>query len=522
MPPGPEKTPEQELNARLRRADWRFLLPSPRPRRALCRGAGALANAVASIADEVIRDGPARNCDLTVAEDPDPGTLAELRDALRPGGTCYTEWHPRIGGAERVERALRAAGFEEVACYRRWPASATLPVFWIPVAAPGAAAYVRSRRRLRGGRLRRLLAGGRQRTRELLRGRIAVPICAIAHRSDAPVTEARDPAAWLREGWPAWGFGPAPDRLSTLLVTGGPRSVSKVVLLAFAEPSPVPRVAVKAPRVDQAAAGVRREGAVLAGLAARRQGGVAGVPRILLQREIDGFPVVGETALLGRPLESLLSSRSLGQWSMKVTDWLAGLVDRETALPSAHWGSGIVEPMLSRFVETFGGVVNGGLLREGEAIVRTVGALPAAAEQRDLGPWNVLVTPAGEIAVLDWESAELDGLPALDLLYYLAYASFQTEGARDRDGRIAAYRRSLDPSTRTGAIRRDCLARYLEALGLDSAQLAPLRALVWLIHAQSDFRHAAADAGGPPPAEALARSLFLALWTEEVRHIAGR
>jgi hypothetical protein len=44
--------------------------------------------------------------------------------------------------------------------------------------------------------------------------------------------------------------------------------------------------------------------------------------------------------------------------------------------------------------------------------------------------------------------------------------------------------------------------------------------LVWLIHAQSDYRHAAADAGGPPPAALLERSLFFALWSEEVRHVA--
>ena len=522
MAPRPKQTPEEELNARLRRTDWRFLLPSPRPRRVLCRAGGTLAAAVASIADEVIRDGQALDCDLTVAQDPNPKTLAELRDALGPGGTCYTEWYPGIGGASRVERSLRAAGFEDVTCYRPWPAGVALPVYWIPLGAPGAAAYVRLRRRLRGGRVRRLLAGLRRRVGYLLRGRIEAPICAIARRSAVPVPEAPDPVAWLRTGWPAWGLGPAPERISTLLVTGGPRSVSKVVLLAFAEPSPLPRIAIKAPRVDDAAAGVRREGTVLAGLAARRQGSVSGVPRILVRREIDGLPVVGETALVGRPLESLLTLRSLGAWSTKVTDWLTGLVARETTFPPAHWRRVIAEPALSRFVDAFGGVIDDGLLREAEAMVGAIGALPTTPEQRDFGPWNVLVTPAGEIAVLDWESAELDGLPVLDLLYYLAYASFQVDGARDRDSRVASYRRSLDPSTRTGAVRRDCLARYIDALGLDPVQLGPLRALVWLIHAESDFRHAAADAGGPPPAEVLARSLFRALWIEEVRHLAGR
>ena len=521
MPARPE-TPEQERNARLRRADWRFLLPSPHPHRALCRGAGGLADAVASIADEVIADGAGRDCDLAVAEDPDARTLTELRDALRPGGTCYTEWHPRIGGARRVERALRAAGFEEITCYRRWPASAALPVFWIPMGSPGAAAHVRSRGRLRGGRLRRLLMASRRRVHDLLRGRIGSPICAIARCSSAPQSAERGPAAWLREGWTEWGLGSVPARLSTLLVTGGPRTVSKVVLLAFEEPSPVPVIAVKAPRVDEAAAGVRREGVALARLAACRSGGIPGVPRLLIRREIDGVPLLVETALRGRPLESLLTSRSHGAWSMKVADWLAALAQGGAVRPAPYWREAIVEPMLSRFVEMFERVVDQGLLREGEAIVREIGVLPAVPEQRDFGAWNVLVAPAGDLVVLDWESAEVDGLPALDLLYYLAYASFNVDRARGRDSRLASFRRSLDPSTPTGAVRRDCLARYLDALGLDSAHLASLRALVWLIHAQSDFHHAAADAGGPPPAEALARSLFLALWSEEVRDISAR
>lgn len=516
------ETPEQSLNARLRRVDWRFLLPSPRPRRALCRAAAPLAEAVASIADQVVTHGSTHDCDLVVGTDPDAATLVELREALAPGGTCYTEWHPRPGGVAKVERALRAAGFEDVACYRPWPASGASPVFWIPVGARGASAYVRSRQRLRGGRVRRLLAEGRRRVRDLLRGRLGTPICALARRAGTPASGELAPSDWLRDGWPHWGLGDVPGRLSTLLVTGGPRSVSKVVLLAFAEPSPVPLVAVKAARVDEASAGVRREGDALASLATRRLGGVPGVPRLLVRRQVGGVPLVGESAVIGRPLDALLTRRNLGSWSCKVADWLAALAPGESPRSPSHWGEAIVEPVLARFVDVFGGVVDRGLLRDGEAILGRLGALPPVPEQRDFGPWNVLVTPAGDIAVLDWESADVDGLPALDLLYYLAYAAFNVDRASDRERRIASFRRSLDAATPTGAIRRDCLAQYCGSLGVDPAQLGPLRALVWLIHAQSDARHATADVGGAPPAELLSQSLFLGLWEEEVRHIAGR
>jgi hypothetical protein len=296
--------------------------------------------------------------------------------------------------------------------------------------------------------------------------------------------------------------------------------VSKVVLLAFAEPSSTPLVAVKAPRVEGAAAGIRREGAVLRGIAARRAGHVPGTPRVLFSREIDGVPIVGETALAGRPLESLLAPRTLGAWSLKVADWLAALAKGSPVLPGSYWRDAIVEPMLSGFVEQFGGVVDPDLLRQTESIVRRIGALPAVPEQRDFGPWNLLVSPAGEIAVLDWESGEVDGLPALDLLYYLAYASFNVDRAHDHKSRVVSYRRSLDPATPTGAVRRNCLERYLDAAGLDPVSLEPLRVLLWLIHAQSEFRHAAADAGGPPTSNVLAQGFFLALWAEEVRQVS--
>ncbi|MGH2367764.1 MAG: phosphotransferase family protein, partial [Chloroflexota bacterium] len=514
--------PERELNPRLRRADWRFLLPTPRPGRVLCHADGPLADAAAGITGQVITTGPAGTCDLAVAEDPGPLLLAELRSALRPGGACYTEWHPVMGGARQVERALRAAGFVDVTCYRPWPTSAALPVYWIPIgasgaAASGAAAYVRSRQRLRGGRVRRLVAGARRGARDLSRGRFSRPICAIARRGGEPRSSELDPAAWLQANWSEWGLGSTPERLSLLLVTGGLRSVSKVVLLAFAEPNPIPQVAVKAPRVEGAAAGIRSEGAVLASLAVR--GSVPGVPRLLFRREIDRIPLVGETALAGRPLDSLLAPRSLGFWSLRVVDWLTGLADGTPALPPDHWRDAIVEPTLSRFEEQFGGVVDRGLLREAESMVLEIGALPAVPEQRDFGPWNVLVTPAGDVAVLDWESAEVEGLPALDLLYYLAYAAFYVEHARDLESRVASYRRSLDPSTPTGAIRRDCLVRYLDAVGLDPADLGPLRVLLWMIHTHSDFRHACADIGASPPPGVLSGSLHLALWAEEVRHL---
>lgn len=510
--------PEHELNPLLRRADWRFLLGMPRPRRAFCRADGPLARALEAVADEVATGQPRGDCDLAVADSPGPATVGELFAALRPGGACYTEW-PRRGDPRRIERALTAAGFTAVACYRPWPAAAALPACWLPTDAPGAERYQRARSRLPGGRLRRLAAAMGSRIPGLGSGE-AGRMCAIARRPGGSEVLGAGPAEWCRAGWAAWGLGPPPDRLSLLLLTGGPRAVSKAVLLVFAEPAGEPRIALKAPRVPAAVPGVRREAAVLAALGAGRDG-PPGIPRLLFEREAGGVPVIGESVITGRPLESLLTPRSFRSLSLEVTDWLAVLAGRRAALPASAWREALVEPALARFEREFGAVADPGMLRDGAAIARAIGDWPAVPEQRDFGPWNLLVTREGGLGVLDWESAVLEGLPALDLLYYLAYAGFQRDGAHRREARVLSYRRSLDPSTGIGAVRAECLARYLDALGLDAAGLAPLRVLLWLVHAPSEYRHAAADAGGPPTPDALRRSLFLALWEEEVRRVGG-
>lgn len=510
--------PESERNPLLRRVDWRFLIGRVGPSRAFVRAGDTLTGAVAAFAGEVVTDGGQGSCDLAVAEDPEPRVLEELYEALRPGGACYVEWRPGPRGAGRMERALRSTGFADIACYRSCYGPDGLPIYWVPLEAPGAAAYVRSRLRLPGGRTRRLVAETRRRLLDLAHGRRASR-SAVAYRPGGTTDEDRGPAGWLRSDWPREELGPFPARLSTLLVTGGPRSVSKVVLLAFAEPDPVPRVAVKMARVDRAAAGLRREAAALEHLAGRDA--PPGVPRLLFLRAAGGLPVVGETAVAGRPLDRLLERINFRAWSLEVTDWLSAMAEARPLRSAAEWRDTVVEPALWEFRDRFGNVADRGLLRESEGIVRSIGDLPIVPEQRDFGPWNLFVTPSGELAVLDWESARMDGLPGLDLLYFLAYASFNVDGAHDRDSRVTAYRRSLDGSSQTGGVRRECLIRYAEAIGHPVERLEPLGVLLWLLHAPSEYHHAAADAGGPPEASRLRRSLFLALWAEEVRRVSG-
>ena len=545
---------EEVRNRLLRRADWRFLLPNPQAKKSICFANGLLGRAVRLISDRMSDDrlDPAGDCDLVVAVNPYRATLRKGWTALRPGGSCYTEWYsPLAGGPKGVRRRLEAAGFEGVTCYWPWPwPSFSQPRFWLPLGAPGALRHLLLSRRPTLGVVRRLAnASLRALWLPSLRLGLILPICAVAHKpelatnqhsssaSRVPSSAGRSPGNsgmnldlvdMIRAQWGTWGFGPTPNHLSSLILTGGHRSIGKVVSLVFDEPDHRPRLAVKMPRVPESVPGLTREATTLQSVQALRPGGVQGVPRVLFCQEQGGLLTVGETALTGRPILELLRPNNYRDFALKATTWLADLAGRPAHCPPATWWNRLIEPVLEDFEESFGSVVDPGMLRETQDILTTLGALPLVCEQRDFGPWNMLMTADGGLAVLDWESSEPQGLPALDLIYFLSYLVFFLDGTLRPNGAIGSgrfresYRTTLDPSTLVGSVRSECLARYASQVGLHSDALRPLGLLVWLIHSRSEYQHFAADVAGRPEREALRHSLFISLWEEELRVLSPR
>ena len=535
--------PEEARNRLLRRVDWRFLLPSPQPRKSICFANGLLSRAVKLISEQVVDHTVDLfgDCDLAVATNPKRTTLEKAWNALRPGGFCYIEcYSPLTGGSQRIRRRMAATGFEGVTCYWAWPWPCfSSPRSWLLLGESGASRHFLLSRPPARGIVRRFRHASLQLLwRASLLLDLTLPICAVAYkpplrapdssRTDSHVRssggssgDAATPRQLLeriRARWSGWGFGPTPGRLSSLILTGGHRSIGKVVWLVFAEPDHHPRVAVKLPRVPESIPGLNREATTLRYLQTLNSHGISGIPRVLFCEEHSGLLTVGETALVGQPLARLLTPESFRSLSMKVTAWLADLAgQRVSDSPVRSWNR-LVQPVLDDFTKSFGRVVDPGMLRETENVLMSLGALPAVCEQRDFGPWNVLLTAAGELAVLDWESSEPQGLPAMDLIYFLSFSALSLHGGIDPALIRARYRDTLNPSTPTGGVVRECVERYAAATGLDPAQLRGLRLLCWLLHSRSEYGWFIADFAKKPEPENLRRSIFLSFWEQEIRH----
>ena len=272
---------------------------------------------------------------------------------------------------------------------------------------------------------------------------------------------------------------------------------------------------MKIGRVAEARAGLLREATTLSGLQSRCGGRLRGLPRVLFTADDGTMVAVGETALAGVPLLGVLNRHNCRTYGLLATDWMTELAgcargeDRGRPVPE------VIEEAITEFARSFGAVIEPELLARTTAILEPLGRLPRACEHRDFAPWNVFVAPDGTFAVFDSESSEPTGLPGVDLLYFLTYLAFAIDQAKATPAMLQSYRAAMDPSSFTGAVLRECMARYAAHVGLVEADWHPLRLLTWIIHSRSEYRRLAADAGGPPAVDALRNSLFLGLWRME-------
>jgi hypothetical protein len=466
-PESADGLPEARRNALLRRLDWRFLLANP--------------------------ETPAEG-ELVELGFPAARGLDAARRRLGPGGEVVCAWClPRPGGASRARRRLAAAGFLDVEVYWPGPIPWRAPQFWLPLSSAAAERVLLRSRPPHSApqRLARVLWKCAARAGMLAP---AIAIGRLPAEEEAAATA--PPSSWL-------------------LLTGGQRAINKAVGLQVGEGGAVLSVAKHA-RVPEAEVGLANESRLLE-LVAERRPGLDGVPRLLGHSRRGGLLSILETPIEGESLLASLDEDNFRQSALTVTGWLVQLAGSGEPRPAAEWRQRLVEEPLERFERTFG-LALPELGPRARALLESLPDLPLVPEHRDCSPWNVILSRSGDPALLDWESAEPEGLPLMDLVYFLANSAFVLDGALERGTTRRSYANLLDPTSGHGSVAAECIAAYADGIGLDPACAGPLRLLCWLVHSRSEFDHLDADGGGrTPPAQELRRGVFVGLVKEELR-----
>jgi hypothetical protein len=448
--------------------------------------------------------------DLAIPARPSRAELSRAYEHLRPGGEVRCEWRlPLPGTTRRARRALKRAGFADVRLHWAWPRPrAGAAQFWIPVDSRAASTYL----------FRRHAPANRRQALARLLWRVAsaagalAPLTAIARKPGGEPQPGGEIEAELDR---AAAVGAQPRDRSWLLLTGGRRSVNKVVGVPFQEGTGAPSLVVKFARVAEAEAGLEREAEALREIEAT-QPALAGVPRLLATGRRVGRLALAETAVAGSPLLPRLNVSALAEFSPRLTEWLLELAGDAAPQPKGSWWSRLVEEPLSELDRGYSAAGVGRSVAEARKLLTGLPDLPIVLEHRDCSPWNILLSD-GAPALLDWESAELQGLPGLDHAYFFLNAAFAIEGALETGRTTEAYGRLLDPTTSIGAIYAHSADAYAEGLGLDADAMARLRTLCWIVHCRSDRRHIVLDRGREPTRAELDASIYLNLLREDLR-----
>jgi len=480
---------EPERNEQLRRVDWRFLLRGEEPPRVIDLAPGRDSEALRLVSRPA---GPGE-ADLVLVGFPSRAVLRYARDAAAPGGEVVCRWWaPRLAGPQRAKRRLTKAGFRDVRIYWPGPQPNRLPQFWLPLDSRPAVSHLLSKRPPRSSGE----AGLRRLWRWAARFGYLAPVYVFARL-------------------PGGEEGGREDGRSPMLLTGGHRSINKVVALEFGSGQSRPLMATKFARVPEAEAGVGREATVLGRLAEERPE-ADGIPGFRRRLRRGGRLGVTEGAIEGDSMLDRLTPKSFPEMARRVTNLLIELAADRSGDPA---GRTTIDEHLEFFEEHFGPALESEQLEALRAAAQAVAELPVVCEHRDCSPWNVVLASRDRPALLDWESAEPDGLPALDLIYFLANSGFVLGKAFEEKATRASYRLLLDPSTPYGAVAAAETARYCEALGLDPGLLPALRALCWMVHCRSDHEHLRLAAAGEPALEDLRQAPFLELLSEELQRV---
>jgi hypothetical protein len=464
-------SPRNEL---LRQVDWRFLLRQPDVPRALDLTSGrhplALVGETAS--------GEPGSADLVLLGRPTRRGLRRAREALRPGGEVVCLWRlPMPAGAQWARRLIERAGFAAVRLYWPGPRPYRTPhKFWLPLDSPAAADYVLAQRPAQS----RAKAALRPLWRGAARGGLLAPLCAVAQVPDGTGGDQLDA---LLPADPSWA-----------LLTGGQRSVNKVVGLPFGEGQSEPPLVVKFARVPEADAALEREAEVLS-LLERERPGLSGVPRLAAQGRRAGRRALAQSALHGQRLATVLTPENFGDHALRVTRWLVELAGDGPPQPAAGWWPRLVGEPLQALERSFATELPPGAAKRARRLLEGLGDLPLVPEHRGCSPGNVVLTAGADPAVFDWEAAEPRGLPGCDLVYFLARAAFQMEGAHSPARAREAYARLLDPATAHGRVAAACLDEYAVRLNLDQEAMRRLRLLCWIVRCRIEHGRSAVDCG---------------------------
>lgn len=269
-----------------------------------------------------------------------------------------------------------------------------------------------------------------------------------------------------------------------VLSARGEYSTRKVLFFLTAPGQPTPAYIVKMTRDPAFNIRLENEYQALEILYARGVGTAETLPKPLFCGHHADLAIVGESIIEGESFAKKTQRNADCPYLQAAIHFLSTLgtatADHTAATP--YQVAQALETLFDRFQAiyqlkpaqaTF-------LAEQIQQIRQSPAAFPLVFQHGDPGPWNMMVTPSGQVAVLDWEAAEPQGIPLWDLFYFLrSYALDIARAGGVNDG-LHGYKQQFLADTPLSSLVVETVQRYCQAIDLPTALILPLFYTCWM------------------------------------------
>ncbi|MDQ2693991.1 MAG: aminoglycoside phosphotransferase family protein [Pseudomonadota bacterium] len=259
---------------------------------------------------------------------------------------------------------------------------------------------------------------------------------------------------------------------------------NKVVFFLFSGQAPSPSAVVKLTRAPEFNHRLENEHRILRHLTDHNVIPPAAFPRPLFLTHQGRLAAIGLGAVQGRPFRTRTQADAqcrLAQAVIQRIVRLGSATASHAAGPPAE-AAAALRTLARRFLKTYPLPAHheARLSEQIDAISRCSHGLPTVLHHGDLGTWNILVNDDNGIIIMDWEAAELHGMPLWDLFYFFrTFASWISRARGVVDPQQSFADHFLKPSA-LGDLLRATVSDYCRGVGLDQALARPLLTLCWM------------------------------------------
>ncbi len=275
-------------------------------------------------------------------------------------------------------------------------------------------------------------------------------------------------------------FGAA-DRFTSVIATPRFKASSHLIFFVFPENVKKPVLIAKVPRLAGDHSRLCRERNNLKALQELLPKDLSSAPRVVAFEDYFGHRMLIETAVAGQTMRPAFVRQNLELAIETGVNWLTSVHNCSRKMPqnqTSWFKSSVQKPLQLLQALTFDSerdrVCLEKTLEIADALVRQT--VPTVFEHGDFSSPNLLISAENRLGVVDWELALPDGLPAVDLFFFLSYIAFARMNANNLDEQMAAFRAAFFGANSWATAS---IGNYLEELKLSAESARALFVICW-------------------------------------------